>query len=89
MENFSINDKQDLDYDLPNFTSTKYNSTSWKLCHGTTYFLFSFGYLTSSVLIFTHVCILKLVPVCQFPFIVVLIQVEGTGFGVQFSKALA
>ncbi len=54
MENFSINDKQDLDYDLPNFTSTKYNSTSWKLCHGTTYFLFSFGYLTSSVLIFTQ-----------------------------------
>ena len=54
MENFSINDKQDLDYDLPNFTSTKYNSTNWKLCHGTTYFLFSFGYLTSSVLIFTQ-----------------------------------
>ena len=53
MEKVTLNDKQDLDYDLPNFTSTKYNSTNWKLCHGTAYFLFSFGYLTSSVLVFS------------------------------------
>ena len=50
----SINNKQQLDYDLPNFTSTKYNSTNWKICHGTSYFLFSLGYLSSSVIRFTQ-----------------------------------
>ena len=57
MDNFnltSINNKQQLDYDLPNFTSTKYNSTNWKICHGTSYFLFSLGYLSSSVIRFTQ-----------------------------------
>lgn len=57
MENLNlslVNDKQQLDYDLPNFTSTKYNSTNWKLCHGSSFFLFSLGYLCSSVLLFTQ-----------------------------------
>ena len=57
MDNFnltSINNKQQLDYDLPNFTSTKYNSTNWIICIGTSYFLFSLGYLSSSVIRFTQ-----------------------------------
>lgn len=36
------------DLDLPNFTSTKYYKFSWRFCHSTTYFLYSFFLLLSS-----------------------------------------
>lgn len=41
-----------LDIDLPNFQSTKYNPFLWRLAHGTTYFLFSIGFLANSVMKF-------------------------------------
>lgn len=41
-----------LDIDLPNFQSTKYNPLLWRLAHGTTYFLFSIGFIARSVMKF-------------------------------------
>ena len=45
-----IGNEFSLDMDLPYFQSTKYNSIYWRLAHGTTFFLFSIGFLASSVM---------------------------------------
>ena len=48
-----FNEEKDLD--LPNFTSTKYNSINWRLFHSITYFLYSFFLIISSIISITEI----------------------------------
>lgn len=47
-----INNDLSLDIDLPNFQPTKYNPFLWRFAHGTTFFLFSIGFLVNAVMKF-------------------------------------
>ena len=44
--------KEELDLDLPNFSSTKYSSLSWRIFHSVNYFLFTAFLLASSFIFF-------------------------------------
>jgi hypothetical protein len=44
-----ITSKKNVDLNLPNFTSTKYNKPYWRIMHFTTYFLFALFFLLAQI----------------------------------------
>ncbi len=49
-----ITSKKNVDLNLPNFTSTKYNKTYWRIIHFCTYFFFGIFYLLAEIKIFQN-----------------------------------
>ena len=49
-----ITSKKNVDLNLPNFTSTKYNKPYWRIMHFTTYFLFALFFLLAQKYLSLH-----------------------------------